>query len=477
MRVYFLNPSYLPGFCKSARWFAKSRGRVQRHPDYLCEAIAVAERDGHECRFLDAAAKDVPHEQLARSAREFKPELVVIQTTTPSIYSDIEAARQVKQAVPGVRTVLVGAHVTAEPDDTLSHAGETVDYVARGEYDLTVSELAAGRAPEEILGLSHRDEQGCIAHNADRPFIQDVDALPFPAWRHIDIADYRDAGKLYPFITLLGGRGCQGRCTFCLLPQVMYGQAYRPKSPERVLAEIAHDVELFPGLKEVMFEDDALSFPRFRDRLEAICEGIIARFPGLAWSANFRADVIDPALLKLMKRSGCRMLCVGFEFGDKGVLNRVRKGIKIETMRRFADAARRAGIRVHGCFMFGGPGETPETAQATIAFAKSLPIDTAQFSGVCTYPGTEYYRWVRDHGCLVPTDWTEWVDAEGEQRSVVNLPDLDVGEINAFVDRGLKEFYLRPRQMVRMALALRNWSDVRTKLYGLASFIDYFRSS
>jgi hypothetical protein len=204
---------------------------------------------------------------------------------------------------------------------------------------------------------------------------------------------------------------------------------------------------------------------------------MIERFGGLAWSANFRADVKDPELLKLMRRSGCRMLCVGFEFGDQEILNNVRKGVKIETMREFAAAAKQAGIRVHGCFMIGGPGETAQTARATIELAKSLPIDTAQFSGVCTYPGTEYYRWCRDRGYLVPSDWPQWVDEKGEQRSVITLPDLPVDEINRFVDRGLREFYLRPRQMARMALAIRSWADLRAKLHGLASFIDYFRPS
>jgi len=474
MRVFFINPRYIPGFTKSARWFAKSRGRVQRHPDYMCEAVAVSEAAGNECAFLDAAAKDIPIEEAAKTVADFHPDLCVIYATTPTILSDIEAARRIKDA-SGALTCLVGAHVTAEPDDTFARGGGAVDFIARGEYDFTVAELAGGADPARVAGLSLRDGSGSVRHNADRPFAEDLDALPFPAWRHIDIADYRDAGKLFPFITLLGGRGCFGRCTFCLLPQVMYGRRYRTKSAERVLAEIRYDLELFPNLQEVMLEDDALSFPNVRDRLVEICEGFLRRFPGLAWSANFRADMTDLSVLKLMKRSGCRMLCVGFEFGDQRILDNVRKGEKIETMRRFAELARKAGVRVHGCFMIGGPGETRETARATIEFAKSLPIDTVQFSGVCVYPGTEYYEWARSNGYLVPTDWPEWVDAEGEQRSIVSLPELDVNEINEFVDRGLKEFYLRPTQMMRMARSIRGWGDVRAKLHGLRSFLDYFK--
>jgi len=476
MRIFFINPRFISGFTKSARWFAKSRGRVQRHPDYMCEAVAVSEAGGHECAFLDAAAIDMPIDQAVAVAKSFMPDLCVIYATTPTIISDIDAGARLKDAT-SAPVCLVGAHVTAETDDTFKRSDGVVDYIARGEYDYTVAELAENLEPAGVKGLSWRNPSGEIRHNDQRAFAENLDALPFPAWRHININDYRDAGKLFPFVTLLGGRGCFGRCTFCLLPQVMYGRQYRTKSAERVLDEIQYDLGLFPDLKEIMFEDDALSFGNVRERLEKICKGFIRRFPGLAWSANFRADVTDYSILKLMKRSGCRMLCVGFEFGSQEILNNVHKGEKIETMRKFASLARRAGIRIHGCFMVGGPGETRETARSTIEFAKNLEVDTVQFSGVCVYPGTEYYTWARDNGCLVPKDWPEWVDPEGEQRAIVSLPNLDVNAINELVDCGLKEFYLRPEQMIRMARNIKNWADIRTKFHGLKSFLDYFTTS
>jgi len=168
---------------------------------------------------------------------------------------------------------------------------------------------------------------------------------------------------------------------------------------------------------------------------------------------------------------------VGFEFGNQQILNNVRKGIRLEHMREFAALAGEAGIRVHGCFMIGGPGETRETASQTIEFARRLPIDTAQFSGVCAYPGTEYYDWVRENGYLVPQDWPQWVDENLEQRAIINLPQLSVDEINELVDQGLREFYLRPRQMWRMLRNIRSWADVKTKWHGLRSFVGYFGRS
>lgn len=475
MRAAFLNPMFGRDFTKSARWFARSRGRVQRHPDYLCTAAAVLEAAGHEVYFRDAQAKNEPTQALIPALRAFQPDLAVLQTSTPSIDADIEAAHACKNAT-GARVVLVGSHVSAVPEDTLERAQGAVDAIALGEYDHTLRDLANGVPLADCAGLAY-PEAGGVVRTAPRPYIEDLDELPFPAWQHISLEDYRDAGKLFPFLTLLSGRGCFGRCTFCQYPQVMTGRRYRARSPENVLDEIAHDRRLFPNLREIMFEDDTLLAPAHEARLTALCEGLVERRFGMAWSANARVDGADLATLRLMKRSGCRMLCVGFEFGNQGILDNVCKGTTPDDMRRFAENARRAGIRVHGCFMIGGPGETPETARETIQLALELPIDTAQFSGVVAYPGTEFYEWARAEGCLVPGDWREWVDADYEQVTTVDLPGMPVAAINAHIDEGLSRFYLRPRQMVRMAFNIRSWADLRAKWHGLRSFLGYFRAS
>jgi radical SAM superfamily enzyme YgiQ (UPF0313 family) len=472
MRVAFLNPMFGKDFTKSARWFARSRGRVQRHPDYLCTAAATVAAAGHEIFFRDAQAKNLPTEALLPRLREFRPDLIVYQTTTPSIDTDIAAARLCKDAT-GAINVFVGSHVTAEPEDTLARAAGVVDAVAIGEYDYTLRDLADGVRVQDCLGLAWPDGGRCVI-NPRRPLIANLDELPFPAWQHIDIKDYRDAGKLFPFLTLISGRGCFGRCSFCQLPQTMNGRGYRPRSVGHVVAEIEHDLRLFPTLKEIMFEDDTLVMAATRDRLARLCEEMIRRDFRIAWSANARVDVDDLELFRLMKRAGCRMLCAGFEFGDQRILDHVHKGITIEQMYRFADTARRAHIRVHGCFMFGGPEETCETARKTIALALRLKIDTAQFSGMVAYPGTEYYQWARKNGYLIPTCWREWVDDHFEQCATVNCPELNVQQINALVDEGLRRFYLRPSQMLRMLANVRSLADIRAKLHGLRSFIGYF---
>jgi len=473
-----VNPAFGDGFVKTARWFAKSRGRVQRHPDYLARATAVLEEAGHDCVFLDAAAKNLPIGAVEARIRDLRPDLSVVYATTPSIACDLDHVRMAKTASGGAPTVMIGSHVSAEPEDTLRRGEGFLDAVARREFDFTLREVADRGIDARVQGLSWRDGDA-IVHNPDRPPIEDLDALPHPAWRHIDIEDYRDAGKLFPFITLVGGRGCPAKCTFCQLPQVMYGHRYRTMSPQRVLDEMEWDLALFPSLREIMFEDDTLTLSTHLDRLREICEGILSRglHRRVSWSCNARPDLVDKPTLALMKRAGARMFCVGFEFGNDEMLRRIKKGIGTEKMREFARNAADAGIRVHGCFMIGGPGETRETARQTIRLAQELPIDTCQFTGVAAYPGTAYYDWAKRNGYVVAKDWSDWVDEDREQRGVVDIPGLSMREIEALVDEGLKGFYLRPGQMRRIARNLKSLSDVRTKLHGLRSFVGYFGGS
>ncbi|MBI5178290.1 MAG: radical SAM protein [Nitrospinae bacterium] len=468
MKVYVLNPPYVDDFCRSARWAAKSRGRVQRHPEYLLTAVAVLEQAGHEVKFTDGAALNLKAADIESELASFKPQMAVLHTTTPSIDNDISyAALAKKQGV--ALTVLVGAHVSAEPEDTLKRAKGAVDAVARGEYDYILLDLAFGKDLKLVPGISFMDG-GAATHNPDAP-LPDVKALPFPAWHHIKPEWYRDAGKRFPFLTLISGRGCFAQCTFCREVAVMSGRKMRFRDPAQVVDEMEHDLKLFPQLREIMIETD--TFTASKKHVEGVCEEILRRGLKITWSCNARVD-IKPELLELMKLAGCRMLMVGYEFGTQEALDAVKKGTTLEDARSFTHKADELGFTVHGCFMIGAPGETKESARATIEFAKSLPLDTVQVSGIAVYPGTPMYAWAKEKGYLIPKDWTEWVDENYEQVTLLDYPQMSKKEIDEAIDVGLKEFYLRPRQIWNMVKGIRSVGDVKRKAYGLKSFVDYF---
>ena len=473
--IFVLNPPVVQDFCRSARWAARSRGRVQRHPDWLLTAVAVLEEAGFRVDFLDGPVLNLGRQEVLSALKQSRPDLLVLHTTTPSIDSDLIYASLTKELLPDCQTVVVGPHVTAEPEDTLKRANGSLDAVVRGEYDYTLLELVQLATSgwdiselSQIQGIAYHDQKNEPVHTQSRPYL-DVNELPFPSWRHIDPKWYRDAGKRFPFITLISGRGCFGRCTFCRDVPVMEGKKLRMRDPKLVVDEIEYDFSLFPYLREVMFETD--TFTASPKHVEGVCTEILKRNLKITWSCNCRTDV-DLKLLPLMKRAGCRMLMVGFEFGTQEALDAVKKGTTLEQSVRLAKEAQRLGFTVHGCFMFGAPGESMESALKTIEFAKSLPMDTVQFSGICAYPGTEIYQQASKNGTLVPNTWREWVDENWEQVTVLNYPELSKDEIDKLIDKGLKEFYLRPKQILKMAKAIQTLDDLRRKIYGLRMFLD-----
>jgi radical SAM superfamily enzyme YgiQ (UPF0313 family) len=474
MRIYFLIPQYVKNFSKSSRWHTISRGYTLRHPELQLQAVAVLEEAGHLVEFCDATAESIGKDKVFARIKRFQPDMIIVYCTTPSIYDDISYIKDFKMLYPNKTTVAIGAHVTAEPKNTFKIAeNKYLDFICLGEYDYTLRDLANNIRNDKCLGIAYLKNKK-LQINKPRPLL-DVKELPFPSWKHINPRIYMDPGKLHPFITIMGCRGCSGLCTFCLMVNVMYKNKLRVRTPKQICDEIEYDLKLFPDLKEIMFEDD--TFGVIPDYAEGVCKEIIKR--GLnkkvSFACNLRFD-IRRSIIPLLRRAGFRWACIGFEFGTNKSLNSIKKNSTIEQAREFAFLAKKNGLMLHGCFMFGAPEETKEDCRKTIEFAKSLSLDTVQFSGIAVYPGTPLYTWAKKKGYLVPRDWGEWVTKDYKQASLLNYPQLTNQDINNFIDIGLKEWYGRPKQIVRLGLkALRSKSEMGRIWHGFKSWIILFK--
>ncbi|MBF0490519.1 MAG: radical SAM protein [Candidatus Omnitrophica bacterium] len=471
MNIVILNPSFGDNFVRVARWAAKSRGRVQRHPEYLLTAAQVLIDHGHNVHYVEAAARNFTAEESINTAVDLKPELLVMHVTTPSIYADIEQARIIKKKA-GCKIVFVGQHATAEIDNTFEIAKGVVDYIMPREYDFTLRDLANGIEDSQNLGLCWV-KNGLVRKNLPRPDI-DVNLLPFPAWQLIKPEWYPDGGKKFPFLTLMTGRGCNNACTFCRDPQLMYGYKLRNRTAELVVAEMEHDLKLHPQIREIMFETD--TFAAERQHVIDVCNLIIEKGINkrISWSCNMRVNT-DLDLLPLMRKAGCRMLMTGFEFGTDEHLRVIRKGgVSVDMARQYSETAHKNGFTIHGCFMIGAPGETKESARKTIELAKSMPLDTIQITGVASYPGTSLYKWAKDNNYILAKDWRDWLTESGEQRTLLSYPQFSHKDIDEHIDIGLKEFYLRPKQIWRMFISITTMGDFLRKLHGFKAFVQYF---
>lgn len=472
MKILVINEPFVKDFCRTQRWAARTRGRVLRAPDWLAYATAVLEKDGLEVELYDFPALGWGKKRLALLIKEKKPDFVVLDSTTPSIYSDIECAKIVKDA-SSARVIMAGPHISSLPKETLELAGGAVDVACIGEYDYTVRDsIKHFSALEKVLGIAYLTN-GEIKFTSPRPLIENLDELPFPAWHHLNLSRYFDGGKLYPYIDVISGRGCPNQCTFCLWPQVMHGTRYRFRSPRNVVDELEYDIKLCPQVLkggEFFFEDD--TFTVNKERALLTCEEILRRNLKITFSVNARVDSCDEKMFKAMKRAGCRELLVGFESGAQDILDNVHKNIRLDESYKFMELAKKATLRVHGCFVIGLPGETEETAKKTITMALSLGCDTLQFSGAVPFPGTKFFTLAEDKGWLKSNNWQNWLGG-GEQKGVVEYPQISQAKINYYVDLGLKKFYFRPGYMIKFLLDTCSLADFYRKIRGAYNFISY----
>jgi len=472
IKVLVINEPFVKDFCRTQRWAARTRGRVLRAPDWLAYATAVLERNNLNVKLIDMVAEDKTKEDLRKLIIKEMPDFVVLDSTTPSIYSDIECASIIKEVNKDIKIIMVGPHISALPDETLKEANGAIDVACIGEYDYTVKDVIENFSNlENVKGICYISN-GKIIRTPKRPLIEELDNLPFPAWHHLDLMKYFDGGKLYPYIDIISGRGCPNLCIFCLWPQVMHGTYYRMRSPKNVVDEIEYDLKLCPKIKkgEFFFEDD--TFTVNKKRAIEICEEILRRNLKITFSVNARVDTADLEMFKIMKRAGCRELLVGFESGVNEILEKSNKKIRVEQSYEFIRLAKEAKLAVHGCFVIGLLYETEDTAKETIKFALSLGCDTVQFSGAVPFPGTVFYEIAKKNNWLNTSNWRDWLDG-GEQKGVISYKDLNSKIINYYVDLGLKKFYFRPGYIIKFLFSTKNFNDLYRKLRGAKNFLSY----
>ena len=443
LKTLFLNPPSFEGFDGGAgsRYQAKREIRSFWYPTWLAQPAAMVPGS----RLIDAPARGLGLDDILPLAVDY--ELAVLHTSTPSFRSDVRVAEALKSAHPGLRIGMVGAHVAVSPEDSL-RASKAIDFVGRNEFDYTVQEVAEGRPYDAIDGLSFRTN-GHVVHNRERATLEDMDRLPFVTEvyrRDLVIEDYFIGYLLHPYVSLYTGRGCRSHCTFCLWPQTIGGHRYRTRSPENVAEEIRRGQEYFPQVKEFFFDDD--TFTDDLPRAAAIAERLGKL--GVTWSCNAKA-IVPYESLKILKENGLRLLLVGYETGSQQILNNIRKGTRVDVARRFTEDCHKLGITIHGTFIVGLPGETHETIQDTIRFAREINPHTIQVSLAAPYPGTELYQQAVENGWL---EAERLISDDGVQIASLDYPHLSREEIFSALEEFYKRFYFRPAKMAEMTLEM-----------------------
>jgi hopanoid biosynthesis associated radical SAM protein HpnJ len=455
LKTLFLNPPSFENFDGGAgsRWPATREIESYWYPVWL--AYPAGMLDG--ARLVDAPPHHISADDTINMARDF--ELLVLFTSTPGFPGDIRLVQKIKDVNPKIKIAFVGPHVSVLPEQSLKQCS-AIDFVVRKEFDYAIVEYANGKPMDEILGISYR-KNGSVVHNPDRPVLQDLDSLPHVTdiyKRDLDVTRYNVPFLLYPFVSLYTTRGCPAQCTFCLWPQTLSGHPWRKRSTDDVAREMAKAKEYWPNVREFFFDDDTFNIQKART--VELCSKL--KPLNLTWSCTSRVTT-DYETLKAMKEAGCRLLIVGYESGDQQILKNIKKGATIERALQFTKDCHKLGLVIHGDFIMGLPGETHQTIDNTIQFAKSLDVETIQVSVAHAYPGTELYDYAVKNGFMVAD--TKMVDEGGHQLAHIQYPGLPADEILEAVHRFYDEYYFRPKAVFRILRKAAFDSVERKRLY------------
>lgn len=456
MRIVIANPPCrIPLADGQEKYFIRAGSRwpfsvIKRRTDCLCDylpfpfylayATALLEQAGFETTALDAIALNRDEDQTLAEIAALRPDLVVIESTTPTFGQDGLFFRRLKQDI-GCRIVVTGAHVTAFPRESLELSAD-IDFILAGEYEFALRQLCealranpAAPALANIPGLGLRRD-GRIHGPAAKAVIDNLDDLPFPAWHQFPVRGracwdfyWDNICQLKPAAQMHASRGCPFHCNFCVWNAVMYSQQkVRAFSPARIADEMEALIQRF-GVREIYFDDD--NFTGSKPHVLALCAEIKRRGldRSVQWSAMGDIMVCDEPMLAAMAEAGCIAMKFGVESGDPAILKAIRKPVNLDKAMRMATRATRLGIKTHATFSVGLLGETRESMQKTLDFAKAIDVDTIQISITTPFPGTAFYNQVKEQGLLTSAAWH---DFDGQNTSVVRYEHLTHEEIRDF---------------------------------------------
>lgn len=416
-------------------------------PTDLMYLAAVSEKQGLDAKIADYSQGGDYEADLVK----FKPDYLVVNIATPTLEHDLEAIKKAKEICPNIITIAKGAAFLTLAERIIKEHDE-LDFGILGEAENTLKEILQEKSKTEILGLYYKENDE-VKFTGCRPFIEDLDSLPFPARHLVDNNIYRRPDNNKVQATIKVSRGCPFHCFFCLATPVS-GAKVRRRSPENIVAEIRECVEKY-NIKNFLFWSDIFNIDK--DWTMKLCQAIIDSGLKITWSANTRADTADLEMAEMMYKSGCRLVSIGVESGSQYMLEKMGKKITLNDVRRTVKVFKKAKIRIYNYFVIGLPWETEETVEETIKFAIELNSDFISFYTATPLPGSRFYDYALEHNLF--DKQTSFENAYFYP--AVNTHHLSRERVFELHKSAIKRFYLRPLYILKMLLRIRSIEEVK----------------
>lgn len=434
-------------------------------PMDLMYMAAVAEEITKPCYFetkiVDYSLEEVknekqkiqsnPLDKFKSDLKEFQPDYLVVNVASTTFENDLSVLALAKKILPNIITIAKGAHFLTSNTDIL-YKYKALDLIIVGEAEETLKEILSEKPYPKIKGLCYRD--GFVPkYTGKRPFVQDLDKLPFPA-RHLvnnNIFRRPDNNKVQAIIKV--SRGCPHHCFFCLATPVS-GAKVRVRSAENIIEEIRECVETY-NINNFLFWSDI--FNADREWTLDLCEKIIESGLKITWSANTRADTIDEEMAELMYDSGCRLVSIGVESGSQYILDKIGKKITINEIRDAVKIFKKAKIKIYNYFVIGLPWDNENTIEETIDFAIRLNSDFVSFYTATPLPGTRFYKFAKENNLFSGNDSFK----NAYYAPVINTMCLSKERVFELHKSAIKRFYLRPGYILQALLNIRSFAELK----------------
>jgi len=423
-------------------------------------AAAILEKAGHKVILIDAKALRLSKKEVLRRVKKFNPDFMTFMLTTYIFHQTLSWVKYLKTEV-NVPVICGGLNLAYYPRETLSH--KEIDFgiigSARESLPLLVDAIENNKDISKIKGICYR-ERGKIKLNPPDSFEEDIDKLPFPA-RHLlpNEKYYQFISKKRNFTIMLTAKACPFKCPFCPIGRMLYSE----RKVENVIKEIEECYKKY-NVREIDFFTPTFTVNKkfvfeFCDELRKLRKKGIK----IDWSCRSRIDTINEEMLKEMASVGCKRIYYGIESGNPKILKNIHKDIRLEQIKKTIELTQKYGIKALGFFMVGNPGETKESVENTIRFAKSLNLDYAQVMRTIAKPYTNL-----DDELKKKTGkdyWRDFILGEEKEKRLPNIwCDLSEKEINHYVKKMYIKLYLNPRYIIKTILMVKSFGELERYL-------------
>jgi len=435
-----------------------------RAPLDLAYMASVLEEAGIVCTIRDYPAESLGWSDFKSDLSKLDSDVLVISVTTPTLEKDLLACTIAKQMKPDILTVAKGSHCMYKDEEVMKRFKD-LDVAVRGESEIAVKELILANDKSTVGGITYRSN-GSVIRNPDRPFLRDLNIMPFPARHLLNNGLYTTPDTKEAITIIDTARGCPHKCVYCLAPLVN-GREVRVRSPQRIVDEIEECVKKYK-IRNFFLRADTFTWDK--DWVIEICILIIKRRLNIRWATNSRVDTICEERLAWMKKSGCWIIGFGVESGNQQILDKMKKQSTLESARKAMKLCNKYNIRKYLLFIIGLPWDNLDSVRDTIRFAKELDGDFVDFNVAYPLPGTELYAVAKEHGLF---------DEQSLSKGDYALPimrtlHLTIEELAELRRESVSSFYFRPKFIAKALI--KNGISLKVIFNYLKAGISLFRN-